>query len=236
MEPECSQEPNIWTLFWSRWIQSTTAYPIPFRFILILSSTSRLGLSNGLFPEVLSNILHTYAVHISCNRKYCRKPLPLLQQRRSRPCVSSPTVLEASSYFGKPPPPPKWRQTTAEGGERSEFWKHLVAACGIFWNDGALCRTITITMHTSSRNEPAEFRSNSETAIVSCEGGGELTVDCQLHHACADLALIVDTAGVSGYRPASGDRKNSITTQKKTFISRNPNCKVADIDPGNSKL
>jgi hypothetical protein len=29
----------------------------------------------------------------------------------------------------------------------------------------------------------------------------------QVLHSCADLAVVVDTAGVSGYRPLSGNQK-----------------------------
>jgi hypothetical protein len=39
------------SLFWARWIQSTTSYPISLRCIVILSSHQQLDLPNGLFPS-----------------------------------------------------------------------------------------------------------------------------------------------------------------------------------------
>jgi hypothetical protein len=39
----------------------------------------------------------------------------------------------------------------------SEFWKHLVAACGMFWNMGTLCRTVTATLAPgTSQCSPSE--------------------------------------------------------------------------------
>jgi hypothetical protein len=50
--------------------------------------------------------------------------------------------------------------------------------------------------------------------------GVQRAVDCQVLHMCVNLALIVDTAGVTGFPLVSGDRKNSIMRCKRTFISR----------------
>jgi hypothetical protein len=53
-----------WFLFWARWIQSTRSFPIPLRYLLILSYPLCLYLSSGLTPSGFSYALSS-CMHIS---------------------------------------------------------------------------------------------------------------------------------------------------------------------------
>jgi len=49
----------------TRCIQTTASYPVPLRFILILTSLLRLGLLNGLFPSWFpTKFLHAFLICI----------------------------------------------------------------------------------------------------------------------------------------------------------------------------
>jgi len=61
---------SLWSLFWARWIQSTTSHPVFLRLTLILSSHLRLGLLSGLLPSGLpTKIFHAFL--ISSKRAAC---------------------------------------------------------------------------------------------------------------------------------------------------------------------
>jgi hypothetical protein len=151
--------------------------------------------------------------HTVHHTSYCCKPHPLLQ-RCSRPCVTSPVVLEASSNVWITPPPPHSdikQQLMVE--EWSRFWKSLVVAFGIFWNAGVLskhyqnykCRPPQpaspvlkqqVRQRKRSREVSRELSNGSNTGkwIVKC-------VKCSVH-----------VCWLSSYWPAPADQKNRITT------------------------
>jgi hypothetical protein len=56
-----------WSLFWTRWIQSTPSHPITLRYILILSFHLRLDLPCGHFPSGFpTKILYAFLVSPMC--------------------------------------------------------------------------------------------------------------------------------------------------------------------------